>query len=123
VTDPLTWGAIIAASGALVAVAKFWIDMGKAHQTAEEAKKVADAVERDAKARADLLSAKIDMLASNINEYKVVVAQTYATAKALSEAEQSLGRSLESATQGIYQRLDTMNTRLDNVITMAKDHH
>jgi hypothetical protein len=123
VNDLLTWGAVIAAGGSLVAVIKFWMDMGRAYQTAEDAKKLADAVERDAKARADLISAKLDLLASNVNDYKVVVAQTYATSKALSEAEQSLARSLESATQGIYQRLDTMNTRLDNVITMAKDHH
>jgi hypothetical protein len=110
--DLVTWGAIIAAGSSLVAVIKFWMDMGQACQRAD-----------DAKAQSVLVSAKHDLLAANLNDYKVIVAQTYATTKALSEAEQSLGRSLETSTQGIYARLDTMTTRLDSLITIANRDH
>lgn len=110
--DLLTWGAVIAAGGSIVALIRFWIDIGKVHQNAS-----------DAKAQVGLLTAKLDLLSVNINDYKVTVAQTYATTRALSEAEQSLGRSLENATQGVYSRLDAMNQRLDSVIAIAKDHH
>jgi glutaredoxin 2 len=114
VNDLLTWGALIAAGGSLVAVGKFWIDMGKSQQVAEDARILVTAA-----------LAKLELLTSNINEYKVTAAQTYATNAALKEAEQSLARSLENTSQGIYQRLDNMTTRLDSLITIAnnREHH
>jgi glutaredoxin 2 len=121
VNEGLIWTAIVGAIGSIVAVAKFWMDLGKSHQIAEEAKKQAG----DAKDQATALNAKLDLLTSNINEYKVSAAQTYATNAALKEAEQSLARSLENTSQGIYQRLDNMTTRLDSLITIAnnREHH
>lgn len=106
--DFLTWGAIILAGGSLVAVAKFWMDMGKAHAVADTAAGVAA-----------ITAAKHDLLVANFNEFRVDVAQTYATTQALSEAELSFARTMEASVQGIYQRLDNVTTRLDSLITIA----
>jgi hypothetical protein len=102
---------MIAAGGSLVALIKFWMDIGKAQQIAE-----------DAKVQCAVTNAKLDLLTANVSDYKVSVAETYATAGSLREAEQSLARSLENATQGINSRLDAMNQRLDSVIAITKDH-
>lgn len=108
----ITWGAIIAAAGSLVAVVKFWMDMGKAHAKAESAA-----------SQVAVMAAKHDLLSSTLSDFKVHVAQTYATTKALHETEQSLAEGLERSVQGIYLRLDQMTSRLDSLITIANKNH
>lgn len=88
--DFLTWGAVIAAGSSLVAITKFWMDLGaykvKAEMGENAAKELAD--------------------------FKVNAAQTYATIFSVSEVE----KGLADAVTGVYGRLDAMNSRLDRVL-------
>lgn len=110
--DFLTWGAIIASGGSLVALIKFWMAMGAAQARADAAAQ-----------NAAIAAAKADLMQSQLNEFKVDVARTYATAKALSDTEAQLLNSFERAMQGIYIRLDGLTTRIDNLITITKEQH
>jgi hypothetical protein len=97
--DFLTWGALVAAGGSIVAVIKFWVDFGKAAEKAETA------------------ATQATLLAASVSQFKVEVAQTYATTRALEAAEAGLARQLTESIQGIYSRLDNVTVRLDNLIT------
>lgn len=108
----LTWGAIIAAAGSLIAVVKFWQDQGRAQQRAE------DAIET-----ARLANAAYSLMTQKLNDFRVEAAQTYATRDALSDTEAQLARGIETAVQGIFTRLDTLNTRIDTLINIAKQPH
>ncbi len=108
----LTWGAIIAASGSLIAVIKFWQDQGRAQQRAD------DAIEA-----ARLAAAANSLMTQKLNDFRVDAAQTYATRSALAEAESQLARGIETAVQGIFSRLDTLNTRIDTLINITKQPH
>ncbi len=110
--EALTWGAVIAAAGSIIAVFKFWIDQGKAQQRAD------DAIEA-----ARLNNASSSLMMQQLNDFRVAAAQTYATRSALAEAEQQLARSIESAVQGVFTRLDTLNTRIDTLINITKQPH
>jgi hypothetical protein len=103
--EPLTWAAIIAAAGSVTAVVKFWLDMGR---LAEKAERAADT--------ATLLAAKVEHGTYQLSDFKVAVAQTYATHKSLAETEAALERGIE----GIHNRLDKVTDRLDSLITIAK---
>ncbi len=107
--DALTWTALIAAAGSIVAVVRFWLDMGKAAEKAEQAATAAA-----------LVAAKLDLTSAALADFRVVVAQTYATNRALSETEQALALGLNEAVKGIYSRLDTMTARLNSLITIAR---
>lgn len=110
--DFLTWGAIIIAGGSIVAVIKFWMGMG-AHQARAE----------NAAELARLSSAKYDLLLSQLNDFKVEAARTYATVRALSETETQLAGAFERGMQGIFTRLDGLTQRIDSLITVTKQHH
>lgn len=107
--DILTWGAVIAAGGSLIAVIKFWMAMGAA---ASKANSAADT--------AILLAAKLELHILAVADFKVEVAQTYATSRALDATEASLVRGLEKAMEGVYSRLDNITQRLDSLI--RRDH-
>lgn len=104
----VTWGALIASVSALLAVAKFWIEVGKSQQQAIAANATAQA-----------LQAQLSLMQNLLGEFKVQVAQTYATNNNLNATQAQLSTQLKDATVGILSRLDAMTTRLDNVITLA----
>lgn len=108
--EVLTWGGIVLAGGSIVAVIRIWIDVGKAFQKAE-----------DMAHSAQMVAARLELMAATLADFKVEVAQTYATAKSLSDTETALARSVEIAIQGVYSRLDNMTNRLDSLITIAKE--
>lgn len=106
----LTWGTAIAAGGSLVAWIKLWMDFGAMQAKTQAA---ADA--------AVLSTAKSDLARSEIAQFKVDVAQTYASQKSLEATEASIERSVEKAVSGIYGRLDGMSARLDNLIMLHRE--
>jgi glutaredoxin 2 len=81
--------------------------------------------ERSRCQRRRIATAKTNLIADALNNFKVEAAQTYATAKALEATEASLARALENSVQGIYSRLNNMTQRLDSLITIANrtDRH
>src|SRR4029078_11572270 len=92
----VAWIALLTASAALLAWVRFWIDMGKYQQRID-----------DAVAERQILTAKISLVDSSLNEHRVYVASTYATDKALSEG-----------LHGINQRLDNIQATL---LSMARN--
>lgn len=54
----------------------------------------------------------VDRVKQDLNDFKVVVAQTYASNKAVEAAE----ANMTQAVTGVYERLDTMNSRLDEML-------
>lgn len=107
--DFLTWGALILAGTSVVAWIKFWIDVGKQAQKTD-----------DAERSIAVVIAKNDLMIASLNEFKIEVARTYATNRALNEAETGLINAIRDAVQGIYSRLDNMTSRLDSLVTIAR---
>jgi hypothetical protein len=99
--DALTWGALVLAGGSLIAIVKFWMDMGKQLAKADSASAMATAA-----------LAKADITASDLVTFKVETANRYATAAALAEAERDVATKID----GVHRRLDGVNDRLDRVL-------
>ena len=105
-------GYLVLAAGGIVACFKFWIDIGKnTQQILGNSEAIA------------LITAKQDLLASVVGEFKTEVAKTYATARELSEAEHGLATAMRESIQGIYNRLDAVTQRLDSLLTIARHPH
>lgn len=83
------------AGSSIVAWVKFWMDQGKTQS---------DAV---------VAAAKVEFLQQQFNEYRVKVAETYATTREVSEAEGKLSQAISRVEEGIYKRLDAITQRLD----------
>ena len=109
--DVLTWGALIAASGSLVAIVTFWMNRGKAE--AESAAK-ADA----AAAAATAALAKADLVASQLAETRIEFVRDYASHKDLAAAEVRYATALDS----LRTELRGMNERLDRIIEKFAQH-
>jgi hypothetical protein len=89
--DVLTWGALIAAGGSLVAIVTFWMNRGKAE---------ADAL------------AKAEIVAEQLAEARIEFARDYASHKDLAAAEVRYAAALDS----LRTELRGMNERLDRII-------
>lgn len=100
-SDLVQWGALIAAVSACIAIAKFWIDRGKAEEKAESAKLTALA-----------LHARVEIIAASLTDFKVEVAQKYATGASLEAAE----RQMTEAMNGVRDEVRGLNQRLDRII-------
>ena len=107
--DALTWGTLIAAGGSAIAAVKFWIDLGKLWQRSN-----------DAFERGNIRDAKYDLICAQFSDYKVEVAQRYATNASLADVERQTSRMIEQGTASVNQRLDLLTSRIDNLINMHK---
>lgn len=102
--DLATLAAVVGAIGlvgGLVALAKFWMDMGKTDAKAESAS-----------SSAMMAHAKLDLLASNLSEYKLHAAEKFASSHDIAAAESRFADAVNS----LGQRFDAMATRLDRVL-------
>lgn len=102
--DIATIGAIVGViglSGTLVALAKFWMDMGKT-----------DARVEAAAASAALAHAKLELLTTNLNDYKLSASEKFASGHDIVAAEQRFA----TAVDGLGARFDHMAARLDQVL-------
>jgi exonuclease III len=101
----LTWGALIGASGSIIALIRLWMDLGSAISRAKEA--AHDAL---------MLTAKLDLLASNLADYKVQAASQFASYTALQIAENRFSNAVEGMRADFTQltlRLDRLIERMD----------
>jgi hypothetical protein len=85
--DLLTWGALIAASGSIIAIITFWMNRGKAEA---EASTKADA----AAARATAALAKAELVSAQLAEARIEFARDYASHKDLGAAEMRYAAAL-----------------------------
>lgn len=99
----------LAAASSIIALIKFWMDMGETKSKANSAA-----------AATAMLSGKLEMLSSNLAEHKVESARTFATRAELTEAERAIALGLNNSVQGIYDRLDKLASRLDSLIDLGK---
>ena len=103
--DLLTWGALIAAGGSIIAIITFWMNRGKAEA---EAAARAEAAAAHAAAATD----KVDRLSAELAEARIEFARDYASQKDLAAAEMRFAAALES----LRTELRGMNERLDRII-------
>jgi hypothetical protein len=88
--EALNWLPVVAAGASVVAVIRFWIDLGKVWRQAEDAAMTASA-----------LAAKFSLLQSDVSEHKVDVARNYAT-------NVDLERAIDRLDTTLRQYLDAM---------------
>lgn len=112
VIDVVAWGAALAACASFITVIKFWTDIGRTQQRIED---MAEAVR--------LSTARYELLASVLNEFKIESARTYATVKELNDTESQLGAAMERAVQGIFTRLEAITQRLDSLMVLARNNN
>jgi hypothetical protein len=93
--------ALVAGVTACIAIAKFWMERGEAEAKAESAKIAALA-----------LSARVEILGNILSDFKIEVAQKYATGNALESAE----RNMTEAMTGVRDEVRGLNQRLDRII-------
>jgi exonuclease III len=101
VNELLTWGALIGAAGSIIALFRLWMDLGAAVSRANDA--AHDVV---------MLSAKMELLASNLADYKVQAASQFASYTALQIAE----NRFSSAVEGMRADFTQLTLRLDRLI-------
>ena len=99
--DAITWAALVGSVTACIGLAKFWLDRGAAEAKSEAAAMSAAAA-----------IGRVDLLQSNLNDFKVQVARDYATNKALQDAEGQMA----TAMNGIREEMRGMNSRLDQFL-------
>ena len=81
--EVLSWLPLVAAGASLVAIIRFWVDLGKVWRQAEEAG-----------VTASTLAAKFSLLQTDVSEHKVDVARNYATNADLERAIDRLDATL-----------------------------
>lgn len=100
--EPVTWVALIAALGGLVACAKFWMDMGATRKIAENASQ-----------QAVTAHATAEILRSELRDARVEIAQDYASHKALAACESRIGEDV----RGMREEIRGLNERFDRFLT------
>ena len=100
-SDAIPWAALIAAVSACVGLAKFWLDRGASEAKAETAATTAA-----------VAVARVELVGSQLSDFKVQVARDYATTKALESAEGQMA----TAMNGVREEMRGMNSRLDQFL-------
>jgi hypothetical protein len=93
--------ALIASVTACIGLAKFWLDRGAAEARAEAAAMTAAAS-----------VGRVEILAASLNDFRIQVAQTYATNRALQDAEGQMAQAMND----IRDEMRGMNARLDQFL-------
>ena len=99
--EPVTWVAVITALGALLGVAKFWMDMGATRQQAESAQ-----------AQAIAAHAAVEILKTSVSDLGRETAREYATHEALRTSEERM----TAAVGGMRDEIRGLNERIDKFI-------
>ena len=104
-TDVLTWGALIAASGSLIAIITFWMNRGKAEANALS-------LSEGATKMAGMALSKVDALAVQFADSRLEFVRDFASHKDLAASETRYATALD----GLRVELRGMNERLDRII-------
>src|ERR1700754_904632 len=103
--DILTWGAVVAAGGSLIAIITFWMNRGKAEAEACAKAEAAAATANTALAAAERVSA-------GLGGRGVESPRDYATQRDLAAAEVRYTSTVE----GLRAEMRGMNDRLDRIM-------
>src|SRR5262245_19436660 len=109
--DFLTWGALIGAGGAIVAIITFWFSRGEAEAEALGRAEAAQNIASAAHAKAELVS-------QQLADARIEFARDYASHKDLAAAELRYATALDS----LRSELRGMNERLDRIIERFTPH-
>jgi hypothetical protein len=110
--DILTWGALVAAGGSLIAIITFWMNRGKA-----EAEACAKADAASGAAHAAL--AKADQVASELVDARIAFASEYARQRDLVASETRFATAFD----GLRTELRGTNDRLDRILERFAHQH
>lgn len=97
----LTWGALIASLGSVVAIVTYWMNRGKAEARVEMAI-----------ASASAACAKVDFLSLQLSDARIEFASDYASHKDLAASEARYATAID----GMRAELRGVNERLDRII-------
>jgi hypothetical protein len=111
VPEILTWGALIAASGSVIAIITFWMNRGKA-----EGEALLKAESAQVAAGAAL--AKAEFIATQLADARVEFARDYASHKDLAAAETRFAVAFDN----LRTELRGTNERLDRLIEGQAKH-
>lgn len=100
-SEALTWAALISSLGAITAFVAFWVKIGGHLEKADSASAISAAA-----------LAKVDLLSSQLSEYKVEVARGFASAADLKDVESRLVQSID----GLAKQFGRMAERLDRFL-------
>jgi signal transduction protein with GAF and PtsI domain len=109
--DILTWGALIAAGGSIIAIITFWMNRGRAE--AEACAKAAAAA-----TTAGVALSKAEHASVLLAETRIEFARDYASHKDLSASEMRFAGAVDS----MRTELRGMNERLDRIIEKFVQH-
>ena len=107
----LTWGALIGASGSIIAIVTFWMNRGNAEAETQSKAEAASQMATAALAKSELVS-------SQLAEARIEFARDYASHRDLAAAEVRFAAALES----LRTELRGMNERLDRIIESFTKH-
>jgi hypothetical protein len=95
-TSPVAWGALLAAVGSLIALVKFWVDLGR--QQGKHAAKVEqlESSVRDAKQLALEGHAKVAVVEATFGIYRERIAAEYVSRQTLREVEDRISTAIEN---------------------------
>jgi len=109
----LTWGALIAAGGSLIALVKFWMDLGRYQERTEHAINLASAA-----------VGKYETIIREFADYRVALEVKIAVVKTLGEANTSALSSAEhrlaKAMEDVRDQLGHFNERIDRLLEQRK---
>lgn len=111
----ITWAALFAAGGTVIALITFWVQRGKVEGDL-------DARVNSAAVAASTALAKVELVAATLNEARLDWAkdlQNYATVTDLEAVELRVSQSLE----GVRSELRGVNQRLDRIIEVQGGGH
>ena len=94
----LAWGALLTSVAAIMAIAKFWMDMGAT------------------KVKADNADERTERVAKDLADFKSVVAREYASVAQLAASETRLA----SAIEGIRGDFRGMTERIDRLLSVVQ---
>ena len=100
--DVLTWGALIAAAGSLIALITFWVNRGRAEGEAAARIAAAEIAAADAKRVALEAHARLAALEASFGLYRERIAAEYVSRSVLGEVEDRISKAIER----LSERLD-----------------
>jgi hypothetical protein len=103
--DAMTWFALVASLGSITTFVTFWFRIGGKLQGANDGAEAAKTI-------ASAALAKVDLLSSQLSEFRVEVARDFASANDLKDVE----RRLVNAVDNLGARFDRMAERLDRFL-------
>ena len=96
--EPFNWLPVIAAGASLLAVIRFWVDLGKVWRQAE-----------DAAVTAAAMAGKVDILRAEIVDHRVEVASNYTT-----------NSDLKAAIEIFTKSVDKLDSRLESYMATLR---